>query len=224
MNDVEAVLNKSIAADGYVMPPVSDDPLRFIDLSQVDFEALKAKFDTGRKTTEAQKLRAKIAGTLAKMVTLNRTRMDFLEEFERMIEEYNAGSSNVETFFAKLMVFAKKLSDEDKRGIAEQLSEEELAIFDLLTKPEIRLTKSEEQEVKKAARELLDVLKREKLVLDWKKQQKTRAGVRQAIEKVLDQDLPRAYTPEIYERKCDVVYQHVFESYYGQGKSLYAVQ
>jgi type I restriction enzyme R subunit len=141
-----------------------------------------------------------------------------------MIDEYNAGSSNVETFFAKLMVFAKKLSDEDKRGIAEQLSEEELAIFNLLTKPEIKLSKAEEQEVKKAARELLTVLKKEKLVLDWKKQQKTRAGVRQAIEKVLDQDLPRAYTPELYERKCDLVYQHVFESYYGQGKSLYAVQ
>jgi type I restriction enzyme R subunit len=94
----------------------------------------------------------------------------------------------------------------------------------LLTKPEIKLSKAEEQEVKKAARELLTVLKKEKLVLDWKKQQKTRAGVRQAIEKVLDQDLPRAYTPELYERKCDLVYQHVFESYYGQGKSLYAVQ
>jgi type I restriction enzyme, R subunit len=90
------------------------------------------------------------------------------------------------------------LSDEDKRGIAEQLSEEELAIFDLLTKPEVTLTKSEEQQVKKAARDLLDVLKKEKLVLDWKKQQKTRAGVRQAIEKVLDDELPRAYTPELY--------------------------
>ena len=28
MADVEALLNKSIAADGYVMPPVSNDPSR----------------------------------------------------------------------------------------------------------------------------------------------------------------------------------------------------
>ncbi|MBW4557345.1 MAG: DUF3387 domain-containing protein [Trichormus sp. ATA11-4-KO1] len=36
----------------------------------------------------------------------------------------------------------------------QNLTEEELAIFDLLTKPEIKLTKQEEQEVKQVAKEL----------------------------------------------------------------------
>jgi len=44
------------------------------------------------------------------------------------VDEYNAGSSNVETFFAKLMAFTKKLNAEEKRGISEQLSEEELVM------------------------------------------------------------------------------------------------
>ena len=167
MADVEALLNRSIATDGYVMPPVSNDPARFIDLSQVDFDALKAHFDKGRKNIEAQKLREKLAIKLAMMLKVNRTRIDFLEEFQKMIDEYNAGSSNIETFFAKLMVFAKKLNEEDKRGIAEQLSDEELVIFDLLTKPAITLTKQETAEVKKVARTLLEKLKKEKLVLDW---------------------------------------------------------
>jgi type I restriction enzyme R subunit len=92
------------------MPPVSNDPARYIDLSQVDFEALKDQFDKGRKTIEAQKLRARIAVKLAQMVKMNRTRIDFLEEFQKMIDEYNAGSANVETFFAKLMAFTKKLN------------------------------------------------------------------------------------------------------------------
>ena len=39
----------------------------------------------------------------------------------------------------------------------------------LLTKPEPKLTKAEEIEVKKVARELLTTLKAEKLVLDYKK-------------------------------------------------------
>ncbi len=138
MADVESLLNKSIAADGYVMPPVSNDPSRYIDLSQIDFDALRAQFDHGRKSIEAQKLREKIAINLALMVKLNKTRMDFLEEFQKMIDEYNAGSLNVETFFTKLMVFTKKLSEEQKRGIAEQLTEEELVIFDLLTNPKSR--------------------------------------------------------------------------------------
>jgi hypothetical protein len=60
------------------------------------------------------------------------------------------------------MAFTKRLSEGEKRGIAEQLTEEELVIFDLLTKPDMKLTKAEEIEVKKVARELLETLKREK--------------------------------------------------------------
>ena len=93
MAELEALLNRSIAANSYVMPPVSNDPSRYIDLSQIDFEALREKFEKGRKAIEVQKLRAKIAVKLAQMVKLNRTRIDFLEEFQRMIDEYNAGSS-----------------------------------------------------------------------------------------------------------------------------------
>jgi type I restriction enzyme R subunit len=154
------------------------------------------------------------------MVRLNRTRIDFLQEFQKMIDEYNSGALNIETWFAKLTAFARKLSEEEKRGISEQLTEEELVIFDLLTKPEIKLTKGEEQQVKKVAKDLLATLKRERLVLDWKKRQTTRAAVLVTIETVLDQ-LPRVYTPEVYEQKCQSVYQHVFDSYQEQNKSLY---
>ena len=126
----------------------------------------------------------------------------------------------METFFAKLTVSAQKLSDEEKRGISEQLTEEELVIFDLLTKPEIKMTKAEEREVKKVAKELPEKLKNEKLVLDWKKHQSTRAAVRFTVETILD-ELPRIYNPELYEQECETVYQHIFDSYQGQGKSLY---
>ncbi len=222
MADVEALLNQSIAADGYVMPPVSNDPSRYIDLSQIDFEVLKAQFDKGKKTIEVQKLRAKVAVKLAQMVKLNRTRMDFLDEFQKMIDEYNAGSSNVETFFAKLTAFTMKLSEEDKRGLAENLTEEELVIFDLLTRPNIALTKTEIAEVKKVAKSLLDKLKREMLVLDWRKHQTSRARVVVTIEELMEK-LPRTYTKELYQSKCDAVYQHFYESYLGEGKSVYAV-
>ncbi len=222
MSEVEALLNRSIAADGYVMPPVSNDPTRYIDLSQIDFDALSAQFQKGRKPLEAQRLRARIALKLARMVQLNRTRVNFLEEFQKMIDEYNAGSSNVETFFARLMAFARKLNEEEKRGLAEQLTEEELVVFDLLTKPDMNLTRKEALEVKKVAKALLQKLKSEKLVLDWRKQQTTRAMVLTAIRDILDQ-LPRAYTKEVYEQKCDALYQHFYDSYTGQGKSFYAV-
>ena len=150
------------------------------------------------------------------MVKLNHTRINLLEEFQRMIDEYNSGAANVEAFFAKLTAFARKLDAEERRGIAEQLTEEELVIFDLLTKPSVELTKPEERDVKRVAKTLLETLKREKLV---RKQQTTRAGVRIAIDTILD-ELPRAYSKEIYAQKCDTIYQHFYDSYRGQGGRL----
>jgi len=57
----------------------------------------------------------------------------------------------------------------------------------------------------------LVTLKREKLVLDWRKRQQSRAAVRLAIEELLDK-LPRSYTPDVYQRKCEAAYQHVCDS------------
>ena len=150
MDEVSTLLDYSIATEGYVIKPSAT--ANYIDLSQIDFDALRAKFDKGRKATEAQKLRGTIAQKLVRMVRLNHTRIDFLQEFQKMIDDYNSGAANIETWFAKLTAFAQKLSEEEKRGIAEQLTEEELTIFDLLTKPEIVLTKTEEREVKKVAK------------------------------------------------------------------------
>jgi type I restriction enzyme R subunit len=219
MEDVEQLLDRSVSTEGYVIRP-SATAQNYVDLSQIDFEALKAKFERGRKPIEMQKLRGKIAQKLVQMVRMNRTRMNFLEEFQKMIDEYNSGASNLETLFDRLMAFTKRLSDEEKRGIAERLTEEELVIFDLLTKPEMKLSKAEEIEVKKVARELLETLKKEKLVLDWKKRQTTRAAVRYTVETVLDR-LPRAYTPQLYEQKCEQVYMHVFDSYSGSSSGIY---
>jgi type I restriction enzyme, R subunit len=220
MEQVDELLDKSVSTEGYVIRP-SATAQNYIDLSKIDFEALKQKFEKGRKPIEVQKLRAQVAQKLVRMVRLNRTRMNFLEEFQKMIDEYNAGASNLETLFDRLMAFTKRLSEEEKRGIAEQLTEEELVIFDLLTKPDMKLSKAEEIEVKKVAKELLETLKKEKLVLDWKKRQTTRASVRYTVETVLDH-LPRVYTPQIYEQKCEQVYQHVFDSYTGLAGGVYA--
>ena len=76
------------------------------------------------------------------MLRLNKSRMNYLDKFQQMIDEYNAGSRSVEIFFAYLVEFAQELSIEDKRAISENLAEEELAIFDLLTKPDITLTET----------------------------------------------------------------------------------
>jgi type I restriction enzyme R subunit len=232
--EVEALLDSSITAENYVISSsatqsgkvselagtyqIREKPL--IDLSQLDFEALKAEFAKGYQRTQAEKLKGTLNRKLQQMISLNHSRVNYLEKFQKMIEGYNNDSRNVELFFNSLIDFAQELEAEDKRAIAENLTEEELAIFDLLTKPEIALSKKEEQAVKQVAQQLLDTLKQEKLVLDWRKRQQSRASVRLTIEETLDQ-LPETYSAETYEQKCEQIYQHVYESYQGQGKSIY---
>ncbi|WP_254174007.1 type I restriction endonuclease subunit R [Planktothrix pseudagardhii] len=213
---VEEILDQSIGTLKYVI----SESEQIIDLSQVDFEALKAKFATGYQRTEAEKLKGQISIKLTQMVNLNKSRMNYLNKFQQMIDEYNAGCRNIETFFQDLVEFAQELNIEDQRAISENLEEEELAILDLLTKPNIDLTEKEKQDVKKVAQQLLETLKREKLVLDWRKRQRTRAAVQLTVEEILDR-LPQRYSTELYQQKCQEVYQHVYDSYFGQGKSIY---
>ena len=39
---------------------------------------------------------------------------------------------------------------------------------------------------------------------------------------MLDDGLPDPYTKELYKTKCDVLFEHVYESYLGDGKSVYS--
>jgi len=224
MEQVEALLDQSIATEGYVIreasDPDNDDHL--IDLSAIDFEKLAEKFKTSRKRTLNEKLKGSVGQKLMAMVRLNRTRMDYLERFQQMIAAYNAGSLNPEEFFRQLVTFAQSLNEEEKRGVSEQLTEEELALFDLLMKPPIEMSDADREKVKATAKELLMTLKSNKLVLDWRKRQQARAAVRVAIDKLLDDHLPRAYTPELFRQKSTAVFQHVYDAYYGSGRSVYA--
>ena len=223
MKSVDELLDDSISTEGYFIrqPFEPSDTDHLVDLSRIDFEALKARFEKGRRHIETEKLRSEINLKLVQMVRLNKNRTNYLEKFQKMIDEYNSTSYNVETFFARLVEFAQELNAEEKRGIAEKLNEEELAIFDLLIKPEMALKKKEEREVKKVAQELLETLKKEKLVLDWRKRQQSRAAVRLSIEEILER-LPGSYTTELYQHKCDMLYQHIYDSYFGQGQSIYS--
>ncbi len=224
MQGVEGLLDQSIATEGYIIREgkAAYGEEHWIDLTNVDFEALAAKFKIGRKRTMNEQLKGSVAQKVMAMVRQNRTRMDFLERFQAMIEAYNAGSLNAEEFFQQLLAFAQNLNEEDARRVGEQLNEEELALFDLLTKPAIEMSNADRDKVKATAREMLATLKAGKLVLDWRKRQQSRAEVRVTIETLLDKNLPRAYTPELFEEKATAIFQHVYEAYFGAGRSVFS--
>jgi type I restriction enzyme R subunit len=210
MGRIEGVLDRSIATSGYVIR----DGAKPLDLSKIDFEALRKFFAKAHKRAEIERLKAAITAKLEAMLAVNRSRVDFLEKFQKLIDEYNAGSANVDEIFERLLKFARQLNEEEQRHVREQLTEEELAIFDLLMKPRVDVTPKEERAIKKVSRDLLHTLKARQLVLDWRKRQQARAAVRLCIEESLDR-LPRAYTPELYRAKCEAVYQLVYDQYAG---------
>jgi type I restriction enzyme R subunit len=85
---------------------------------------LKAQFVSGYKHTETEKLKGIISRQLTQMLRLKRSRMNYLKNFQQMINGYNSGSRNVEIFFADVVEFAQELNIEDKRAISEKVTEE----------------------------------------------------------------------------------------------------
>jgi len=211
---IENLLDNAIKTEGYT---ISDDYKPY-DLSKIDFEKLK-KFFEKNKHTQAEKLKQSIASKLAELVKLNPTRDRLIEAFEKLLAEYNAGSKNIEEFFEDLLKFAKSLGDEEQRSTREELNEEELAIFDLLYKPELK--EQEIKEIKKVAKDLLEKLKEVALVLDWRRTQQGRAGVLVAIKDVLYEELPSPYDEGLIEAKTAKIFSHIYESYLGNGVSVY---
>jgi type I restriction enzyme R subunit len=215
---IEQLLDESVAANEYLIPESEADAL--FDLGVVDWKGLEEAFKQGRPRTAAQRLRSLLSAQIAALVRLNPMRVDLVERFEKLVADYNAGSMNTEAFFQELLAFKRTLTAEEARAVSEGLNEEHLAVFDVLMRPSPALSAAEKVQVKKVADELLAILKRNKLVIDWRKQQATRAAVRVAVEETLDR-LPEAFTRQIYAQKCDAVYQHVFDSYWDDGHSVY---
>jgi type I restriction enzyme, R subunit len=219
MERISGVLDGAIVAESHIEPGVT---VKTIDLSKIDFAVLLRKFEkTPNKNIEAQKLRALIERKLDNLIRLNSSRYDFLDRFQKMIEAYNSGALSIEQLFEELVTFTKDLNEEEQRHLREQISEEELAVFDILTRPGPELTLQETEVIKKICKELLAKLKTEKLVLAWRTKRTTRAAVRVEIEKMLDSGLPEKYTADLFEQKCGVLFQHVLEKYPEIGESVY---
>ncbi len=212
LSKVNELLDESIAADGF---QISDDgtgrPL--IDLAKIDFEKLAQRFkQSERKNIDLERLKAAIRAQLDKLIRINKTRADYLTKFEELIESYNYGSRSIEELFEELLEFSRGLNEEQQRHVREQLTDEELTVFDILTRPGPDLDSEEREEVKKVARQLLQRLKKA-VVLEWREKAQARAQVRLAIEDELDDGLPRSYSPELYKQKCSAVFEHVFEAF-----------
>ena len=186
-----------------------------VDLSQIDFEKLRDEFASKvrRKHAALQDIRDVVGKKLAQMLAHNPMRMDYYKKYQEIIADYNREKdrATVEATFAQLVALAASLDAEQRRAAEEVLSDDELAVFDLLFKDSI--SKTDRERLKQASKTLLSSL-RDLLrpMSDWTQKTTTQAEVRVFILDNLYRTLPRppfteAESDEIAERVYDYVWQ-----------------
>ena len=134
-----------------------------------------------------------------------------MERLNSLLKEYNSGAHDIDQLLSDLVALAKDLNVEEQRSVQEGLSEDELAIFDLLRKE--NLNPDETAKVRLVAKDLLEQLK-PKLVPGWRDFEPLRAGVKITISDILFPELPeQIYDENECEHKGLEVYNFVYENY-----------
>ena len=210
---INALLDESIVTSNDAKTYTINENGKELNLSKINIEELKANFKQAEyKNMAIANLREYIEEKLRIMLERNSTRGSFAERFRLIIEEYNAGGSLNDEFYERLIKFMEELKAEEERHIKEELTEEELEIFDLLKKD--GLTKEENKKVKLAAKKLYETLtekKKELFIVGWYNDPQPKEKVRNNIVTVLDMSLPECYEKDIFNDKTNVIFNHIIE-------------
>ena len=184
---------------------------KVIDLSKLDVEALRKEINsTPYKALEIDNLREFIEKTLEQLINKNCTRVAFSQRYKNIIDHYNAGGTENEDYYEKLLQLVEEMKREQGRSTEMDLQEEELEIYDLLCQDR-KLSKAEEQKVILAAKNLYKKLIEEKdkvMVVDWYKDEQPRKKVLTLIQLSLNTDLPESYDRVAFNDKTNLLMNH----------------
>lgn len=186
-----------------------------IDLSRIDFAKLRDEFakKVRRKHSALQDIREVVEKKLQQMLASNPQRMDYYKKYQEIIADYNREKDRVtvEETFARLMDLAKSLDAEQRRAVEEGLTENELALFDLLCKENI--SKKDRKTLKQASRGLLaSLIELLKPIDHWTDKEQTQAEVKVFILDRLFEALPRPpYSEKETEEAANRIYEYVWQ-------------
>ncbi|MDQ0257093.1 type I restriction enzyme R subunit [Evansella vedderi] len=224
LREMHAIVDKSITISSH---QIKEDS-RLYDISNIDFDRLKEEFKKSPiKNTTVHNLNEVVEKRLSQMIKKNPLRIDYYQKYQEIINDYNKEKdrATIEETFEQILRFVKDLNEEEKRGVKEGLDEEKLALYDLLIS-EKKLTNKEREKIKEVGKELLEVLKAEKLNMsNWREKESTKADVKTFIYNYLYDEntgLPiEQYTPEDVEYKANVVFEHIFNQYSSSSDHVY---
>lgn len=186
-----------------------------VDLSQINMEKLRDEFSkkVRRKATVIEDIRKVVEEKLAMMLANNPLRMNYEKKYQEILAAYNADKdrATIEDTFAKLIDLAGGLDDEQRRAVELGLTEDQLALFDLLGKAS--LSGPEREKIKQESRDLLAELQRLIAPLEqWTEKEQTQAEVEVFILDHVYMALPEPpYTADDKKEVAGLVYQHIWQ-------------
>jgi type I restriction enzyme R subunit len=185
-----------------------------VDLSTIDFAKLREEFASKvrRKHAALQDVRDVVEQKLQQMLARNPLRMDYYKRYQEIIADYNREKdrATVEQTFAQLVELAGQLDAEQRRAAEEGLTDDELALFDLLFKDSI--SRADRERLKQASRSLLASLRSlTGQMRDWTQKESTQAEVKVFILDELWRALPRPpYSEQETEARAERIYEYVW--------------
>lgn len=109
---------------------------------------------------------------------------NFSELLSRVMKAYLNGMLSNEEVIAELMKIAKDMADAHTKGVSLGLTQEEMAFYDALTRPEAIRDFYQNDELVSMTRELTELLRKSRTI-DWQKKESARAGMRRMVKKLL---------------------------------------
>ena len=189
---------------------------RRFDISQIDFDLLRAEFARAKQRNLVLKdLEDLIQERLEKMVAANPGRINYYERYQEIIEDYNSEQdrATIEKTFMELMDLANSMDQEEQRYVREGFAnDEELSIYDLLFSES--LSKQDIKTIKKVAASLLQKVKAKIAELDhWTDKQETKATIDTLIRDTLWAELPDCYDEISISTYRQKIYEYVYTRY-----------
>lgn len=193
VSQVQYVVNQSIESLDMVLEQAEGYGQK-IDLSGLDFKKIEEEFlkVKDNKNVAVQSLKDRVNKKLNRLLDQNPMRIDYYERYQEIIENYNNGKEyiTVKELFDQLILMLGDLSEEEMRAERENLTDDELTVFDMLNTGK-KVSDKEKLEVKDTARKLLNRLKSNEFTVDhWVEKVQTASAVKKAINDYLYSTLP----------------------------------
>ncbi|MEH1832558.1 MAG: type I restriction enzyme endonuclease domain-containing protein [Nostoc sp.] len=228
LRSLQGIVSEFINVDTSRLP--GSESGKTYNISKIDFKLLKAEFaNSPTKNTSVQTLKEAVERQLQRMIQQNPSRIDYYTRYQQVIQNYNRETDRVaiEQTFEELLKLVNDLSEENTRAVREGLSEEHLAVFDLLCSSKDNLDTRIRNRVKQVAQSLIEAVKSQLQQLEnWRDKESTRATIKSFIYDYLyseDTGLPvDAYDDSDVDNLSNIVFLHVYQQYKSANKHSYA--